>query len=681
MALTNREDLLYTTMLVRWVPHAYQKRGVKFLVEHPAAGLILDPGMGKTSITLGALKVLQRFDRSEKMLVIAPRRPARLVWPKEVTKWEDFSHFKVEVLHGDKKEEALERDADIYTINPEGLPWLLENNGKRLKALIKRGVTTLTVDESTKFKRVTTKRFKLLKPFLALFRRRWILTGTPSPNGYLDLFGQIYIMDLGKALGQYITHYRNQFFYPTGFGGYTWKMQKGADKAIQARLKPCTMVLSADDYLELPEQIVNPIWVELPVEARRVYTQMEVALVAVLESAKTVTAATASAASMKCAQVANGAIYLDKEPGQAPRPGERWAPVHDEKIEALLDLIEDLQGKPLLIAYEFQHDLERLVAALGKDTPVMGQSDKKDEAIERAWNAGELPYVLGHPASIGHGLNMQYGGCEDVCWFGTTWDLELYDQFNRRVRRQGNKTKWVRIHHILARDTVDEYKMLALRSKDMDQRGLLQALKTRVRNRTTGKNLCFTGVSARSRTNLSKGGRPQSQPAEGDFDMTTAAKKPAVKVSAKKATTETPAKVGVAKDGVKVETAQAAVKGTKATTAEVKAAKKDLNKTTNPAKAEKPAKAPKAPKETAPRVSPTVEFVRLPKGDEKVAPQALVILETMNAMVGKAKAKTVTVHDLTERLEKDGKLNTKQPASAIWNHYRRKLEDAGFVKL
>lgn len=506
-----------------WKPHGYQKRAVRFLVEHAAAGLILDPGMGKTSITLAALVICQKTDPDEKMLVIAPRRPARLVWPAEVEKWADFTHLRVEVLHGDKKEEALERDADIYTINPEGLPWLLADKGRRLKALIKRGVKILTVDESTKFKRTTTKRFKLLKPFLPLFRRRWILTGTPAPKGYLDLFGQVYVMDLGKALGQYITHYRNEFFYPTGFGGYTWKLQDGADKKINARLKPSIMSMSADDYLELPEQVVNPIWVELSPEARKIYDAMEEDLVALLESAKVVTAATAATASMKCCQVANGAIYLDVEPGCKPRPGERWAEIHDAKIEALLDLIEDLQGKPLLIAYEFNHDLERLVAALGPDAPVMGISDKRDAVIEKAWNAGELDYVLGHPASIGHGLNLQYGGCEDVCWFSTTWDFELYDQFNKRVRRQGNKARRVRIHHILARDTVDEDKLRDKRTKDMTQRGFLEAVKARrgatSKNRATAKICALQPSKGGVKDSSSRGATVAAQVQEAEAMM------------------------------------------------------------------------------------------------------------------------------------------------------------------
>jgi SNF2 family DNA or RNA helicase len=489
---------MFVTKPVLWKCHNYQKRAVRFLVEHAAAGLILDPGMGKTSITLGALKVLQKTDPNEKMLVIAPRRPARLVWPAEAEKWEDFSHLRVEVLHGDKKEEALDRDADVYTINPEGLPWLLEGNGKRLKALIKRGVKILTVDESTKFKKTTTKRFKALKPFLPLFRRRWILTGTPAPNGLLDLFGQIYVMDLGKAFGKFITHYRSEFFYPTGFGGYTWKIQDDGEKRIFARLKGSILRMAAEDYLELPERIVNPIYVELPLEARRIYDEMEAEMVALLEGGgRLVTAATASSVSMKCAQVASGAIYLDKEPGVKVSPGQRWALVHDAKIEALLDLIDDLQGKPLLIAYEFKHDLERLVAALGKDAPVMGKSDKLDAKIEATWNRGELPYVLGHPASIGHGLNLQYGNCADVAWFTTTWDLELYKQFNDRVCRQGNKAARVRVHHIMARDTVDEVKLASLRGKDMTERRLLEALKARVpKNRKTAKVCALQGRTA-----------------------------------------------------------------------------------------------------------------------------------------------------------------------------------------
>ncbi len=446
---------------------------------------MLDPGLGKTSIALAACKILKRERVFRRALVIAPLRVCYRVWPREQQKWSDFNDLKVVVLHGPNKDWALEQDADLYVINPEGLPWLLtENRFKRLAP------DTLIVDESSKFKHTNTQRFKQIKPLLPTFKRRWILTGSPMPNGYLDLFGQIYIIDLGRALGQYITHYRFNYFYPTGYGGYTWVLKSGMDKLIQERIKPCTLRLDAEDYLDMPEIVENVIRVDLPEKAQKIYEAMEEEMFAMMDGGEEVTALNTAAASVKCRQIANGGIYhqayglnleqaIRFERHIAPEHlNRKWTNLHTAKVDALRELVEELHGSPLLVAYDFEHDLERLRKEFGKDVAVMGGGTtmRKTAAVEDAWNAGELPILLAQPQAMGHGLNLQGSG-HHVCWHSLTWDFELYDQFVRRVRREGQKHASVYVHHIVARNTVDEAMLKAMRSKAKAQNSLLDALR------------------------------------------------------------------------------------------------------------------------------------------------------------------------------------------------------------
>lgn len=476
-------DNFLATKPQKWIPEAYQKRAVKFLMEHAGAALFLDPGMGKTSITLAAFKMLLKTGHARRALVVAPLRPCYMVWPKEIDKWADFGHLRVSILHGPKKEDAADEDADVYVINPEGLEWFYNAETKPFKRV---GADTLVIDESSRFKNTTSKRFKIIKPMLPKFARRWILTGTPVPNGLLDLFGQIYIVDLGNALGRYITHYRSQFFSPTGYMGYEWKLNPDAGKKIEQRVKPLSMRLDADDYLKLPKIVTNDIIVELPSAARKIYEPLEKEFVAWLESGERITAATAAAASGKLCQAANGAIYKNVEAGEKRKTGEEgWSILHETKVDALESLVEELGGSPLLVAYGYQHDLSQILKRFGKDTPYIGKgvSMEKCKAIEMAWNAGEIPLLLGHPQSMGHGLNLQDGGCHHVCWYDVTWDLELYDQFNRRVRRRGNEADHVFIHRLVAKDTVDDkLRCPSLASKDKTQKGFLSALKNYARN-------------------------------------------------------------------------------------------------------------------------------------------------------------------------------------------------------
>ena len=473
-----------------WQPHAYQKKAVKFLLEHAASALFLDPGLGKTSITLAAIKLLKQKKLLDKVLLIAPLRVCYSVWPKEVSKWTDFGGLKVAVLHGPRKEEALKSEADVYVINPEGLDWLLQAKktktaqGKTkvdvdLRRFKNLGFDTLVVDELSKFKHTNTNRFKGLKLVLSTFRRRWGLTGSPASNGLLDLFGQCYVLDQGRTLGPYISHYRMKYFVPS-HDGFSWNIREGAEQEIYERLSPLALRMAADDYLDMPALIENNIRVDLPDNVMVMYNQLEEDLIAKID-AKVVVASTAAAASMKCRQVANGGLYLDPEVQaliKLPKSKREWVNLHTEKVDALADLIDELQGSPLLVAYDFEHDLDRLREKLGQDVPYIGGgvSAKRSAELEHLWNAGKLPVLLGHPQAMAHGLNLQEMG-NHVCWHSLTWDYELYDQFIRRVLRQGNKSKKVFCHHIMARGTVDEVVLAAVKSKRRGQNALFDALK------------------------------------------------------------------------------------------------------------------------------------------------------------------------------------------------------------
>lgn len=458
-------------MSLPWKPARYQMRAVKFMLSRQVAGLLLDPGLRKTSITLAAFKVLQRDGIAQRMLVIAPLRPCYHVWPAEIAKWRDFQHLKVAVLHGDKKDKLLARgDADVYVINPEGLPWLLRNG-----AIGRRFFDVLVVDESTKFKDTRTQRFRLLKPLLGMFKRRYILTGTPTPKSLLDLFAQIYLLDRGQALGAYITHYRSRWFSPSGYGGYTWVPNDNADHEIAQRTTHLVLRMSEREYLQLPRLYtapeLPPIYIDLPHNARRAYDEMENLLITNLQR-REVTAANAAVASMKCRQIANGGLYVDDSPGDGS--SRKFTNLHDEKVTATMELLEQLQGKPALVAYDFHHDLSRLHKALGKHTPVLPAASPKHEArIIDAWNKGDTPVLLANPQSVAHGLNLQGGRA--VVWHSLTWNCEHYDQFIRRVYRSG-QTRTVFVYHIIARNTVDEVMLQVVEQRQRDQQTLFKLL-------------------------------------------------------------------------------------------------------------------------------------------------------------------------------------------------------------
>ena len=481
----------------KWVPSRDQVKGMKFLLEHAAAGLFADPGCRKTSIVYGAFKILRKKGLARKMLVIAPLRVARLVWPAEARKWIEFNDLRIEVLHGPKKAEALRRDADVYIVNYDGLDWLLgatrtrsERTGRvsvtvDLAGFRKLGFDTLVCDELSRLKHTQSGRHKAVKAISGTFARRWGLTGSPAANGLEGLFGQTLILDQGRSFGPYITHYRNKYFLPS-YDGFGYVLRKGAEEEIYARLRPLILRLEATD---LPDLVENVIRFDLPPDARKIYDQMEDIMLARL-GAEVVVAANAGVASIKCRQIANGGLYRDPDVEKLlrGRKAEReWFNIHDGKTNLVEELIDELQGKPLLVAYDFRHDLDRLRKRFGVreellfdgDLPILGAgvSPKREAAIEAAWNRGELPLLLGHPQSVGHGLNLQGSGNAHVCFYAGTWDEELHDQFIRRVRRGGNTARRVFAHYLLARDTVDEAVFFALHQKGRVQKAFLDALK------------------------------------------------------------------------------------------------------------------------------------------------------------------------------------------------------------
>lgn len=420
---------------------------------------------------------------ANKMLVIAPLKACYRVWPEEAKKWKDFNHLRVVILHGPKKEERLNSYADIYVINPEGIEWLVYGgsgtksfSAKRWKAL---GFDTLCLDELTKWKHPKGVRFKALKLILESFARRWGLTGSPAANGLLDLFGQCFVLDLGSALGRYITHYRLNYFRNPDGQGWNWVLQKGGKEKIYARIKPLALRMAAEDYLELPEIVDVPVALELPPNVRRIYDQLEEDLIAKIDEGRVV-AANAVAAGGKLWQICNGGLYVDNDV-LAILGGKSRATLHlhDVKTDWLEDLVDELQGQPVLVAYQFEHDLERLLKRFGKDAPCFGSNMRRNGDIEKAWNRNELPFVFGQQDSIAHALNLQDGDACNVAHYSLTWNLETWDQVLRRIRRSGNKAKHVRRHFPIMKDTTDQDRIYALGSKNKGQLAMFEALRAR----------------------------------------------------------------------------------------------------------------------------------------------------------------------------------------------------------
>lgn len=493
-------------------PHDYQKKAIRFVLERPICGLAQDPGLGKTSEMYAAFDILKRKGYVKRMLVIAPLRVAISTWPREQAKWTQFKHLNVHVLHGGHKNELLRQPHDVSVINPEGLPWLFDAvRGQKWPW------DMLVVDESTRFKNPGSNRSQTLRPHLGKFHRRHILTGTPAPNGLLDLYGQIYILDRGGSLGPTPSYFRNEWFDRTGYGGFGWVIKDGAEEAIYKHLRPLLLRMAAEDYLELPPLIENIIEFDLPEEAREKYDQMESQLITAVGDGL-VTAANLGAAAVKCRQIANGGIYLDPKVGpDGMLEARKWRHIHTAKVEVVQGLVEELSGWPALVAYEFKHDLERLKKAFPK-APHLGGGvpAKKQKEIEDAWNAGMLPVLLAQPQSVAHGLNLQ-GTKAAAVWHSGTFNLEDDIQFNRRIWRQGQKER-VYVHRIIARDTVDEVMLAAIHRKTKVQDALFDALSSYVHRRySTDEGLLDRfdrGVARGTGRRAARGGppgRPSSQ--------------------------------------------------------------------------------------------------------------------------------------------------------------------------
>lgn len=449
---------------MRYKPHDYQNYATGYIESHPIAAVFLDMGLGKTSITLTALNNLL-FDSFEvhRILVIAPLRVARTTWSDEIEKWEHLHNLTYAIAVGTEKErmKALREQADITLINRENLPWLVEKSGEPFD------YDMVVIDELSSFKNHQAKRFKALMKVRPKVKRIVGLTGTPSSNGLMDLFAEFKILDMGVRLGRFIGQYRNMYFKPDKVNGpivYSYKLLPGAEDAIYEKISDITISMKAVDYLKMPELVNSKYMVYLSDKEKKKYEDMKKELVLALPEGE-VTAANAASLSNKLSQIANGAVYADNEDVVS---------VHDRKLDALEDIIESANGKPVLIAYWFKHDLARIQERLMKKKIPFQKLDSS--ASMKKWNQGEIPVALIHPASAGHGLNLQSGG-STLVWFGITWSLELYQQTVARLYRQGQTSRTVAVIHILTKDTVDEKIMKALSYKDTEQSALIDAVK------------------------------------------------------------------------------------------------------------------------------------------------------------------------------------------------------------
>ena len=443
---------------MRYKPHEYQTYATHFIVEHQEAALLLDMGLGKTVITLTAIDALVRdsFEVS-RVLVIAPLRVARDTWPAEIGKWEHLSGLTYAVAIGteDERRAALRQQVSVYIINRENIDWLITKSG------IPFDYDMVVIDELSSFKSHQTKRFRALMKVRPKLKRIVGLTGTPSSNGLMDLWAEFRLLDMGKRLGRFIGQYRETYFNPDKRNQhmiFSYTPKAGAEEEIYRQISDITISMKAGDFLEMPERIESEVIVVLSEKERARYERMKTEMVLELGGTE-IDAVSAAALSNKLLQMANGAVY--DEDGNSTA-------LHSRKLDALEDIIEAANGKPLLVAYWYKHDRERIMARF--DT-----RDIKTSADIADWNAGKIPVALIHPASAGHGLNLQEGGSALV-WFGLTWSLELYQQTNARLWRQGQKSTVV-IQHIIAKDTIDERVMATLAKKDKTQAALIEAVR------------------------------------------------------------------------------------------------------------------------------------------------------------------------------------------------------------
>ncbi|MGN1114369.1 MAG: SNF2-related protein [Oscillospiraceae bacterium] len=441
---------------MKYKPHDYQKYAIRYIETRPVSAVFLDCGLGKTSITLTAINdLLFDYFTVHKVLVIAPLRVARNTWPDEIEKWDHLKHLTYAVAVGTEKQrlEALDSQADIYIINRENVPWLVENTMFDYDMVV--------IDELSSFKNHKSERFKALMKVRHKIKRIVGLTGTPSSNGLMDLYAEFKVLDMGQRLGRFIGQYRNTYFRPDKTNGqivYSYKPLPGAEEKIYDKISDITISMKAKDHLQMPELISTDCEVELSDKERKIYNELKANLVIQLSGCE-VTAANAASLSNKLCQMANGAIYDDEK---------EVIKIHDRKLDALEDIIESMNGRPLLVAYWFKHDYDRICKRFNV-REIRTSQDITD------WNKGEIPVALIHPASAGHGLNLQQGG-STLVWFGLPWSLELYQQTNARLYRQG-QADTVIIQHIIAKGTIDEQILKSLERKNTTQSALIDAVK------------------------------------------------------------------------------------------------------------------------------------------------------------------------------------------------------------
>ena len=447
---------------MKFEPHEYQKYAIEYIKTHPVAAILLGCGLGKTSIALTAIDdMLHDTFEIRKVLVVAPIRVAKVSWPDEIQKWDHLSDLRYSVAVGTKEERlaALKADAEVYIINRENLPWLIESTSFDYDMVV--------LDELSSFKNWQSKRFRAFMKIRPRLKRVIGLTGTPSSNGLMDLFAEYRCLDMGERLGRLIGQYRNAFFKPDRCNGpivYSYKPLPGAEDEIYRRISDITISMKSTDLLDMPELVSSEYLVSLNDAEWENYENLKTDLILRLPEGE-VTAANAAALSGKLSQMANGAVYADDGSVTV---------IHDRKLDALEDIIESANGSPVLVAYWYRHDLERIERRLHALHIPFARIDKPD-SIER-WNSGEFPVMLIHPASAGHGLNLQYGG-STLVWFSIPWSLELYTQTVDRLFRQGQKSGTVSVVHIVTKGAIDERILKALSTKDRTQAALINAVK------------------------------------------------------------------------------------------------------------------------------------------------------------------------------------------------------------
>lgn len=447
---------------MKYIPHPYQAYCIDYLLTHPAAGLFLKPGMGKTSVALTAAdRLLYDSFAAKKVLVIAPLRVAEDTWSRESEKWDHLRHLRISKVLGDVKarKAALKMDADVYCINRENVPWLVELYG------LGWPFDLVIVDELSNFRNPSAQRVKALRKVRPLIKFIWGLTGTPRPRSLLDLWAQIYLLDRGERLGKTMTEYKNRYFSPgrrSGYVIYEWIPRPGAEAEIYRKISDICVSMEAQDHLKLPELVETSRLVPLSQAAREQYEQME--REAVLELADgVIDAGSAAAINGKLLQIAGGAVYDEDRTVHE---------LHAAKLDALEDVLEEANGEPVLVAYRYQHERDRIMARFPQAVQL------KDSDTIAAWNRGEIPLLLAHPAGAGHGLNLQDGG-HIIVWFGPTYDLELNEQFNDRLFRQGQKDT-TSIIYLVAEGTVDLDAMASLEAKADGQDAMMKAIKARL---------------------------------------------------------------------------------------------------------------------------------------------------------------------------------------------------------